>query len=120
MSEPLTNEELDKRLRCLGSIQGAVGMMAPVVAQAREANALRARVAELERERDEAREFVEAGVCGFLMTRCAACGHRLRADLPADSCPQCGAAAPVPWKEPQTYPDNCECERCVSARKARE
>lgn len=36
----LTNEELDARLHSLGSIQGAREMMAPVVAQAREANAL--------------------------------------------------------------------------------
>lgn len=49
----------------------------------------------------------------YLADRCWKCGHRFRSS--ASHCPQCSAAMKA--KDPKKFPENCDCNRCVEARK---
>lgn len=51
----------------------------------------------------------------WLRGRCYTCGHRLRADMPATGCPQCGEAFDG-RRDPRRFPEKCACPRCTEAR----
>lgn len=61
-------------------------------------------------------ELEEGGT--YIHGRCPECGHRLRQDLPASGCPQCGAT--FGSTTPLEYPEACECDRCEAVRAGRE
>ena len=75
---------------------------------------LQNQVDDLTEERDEARLF--ANNTGWIGDQCSVCGHRFRHY--ASHCPRCGKAITAPWNRPATYPDLCDCERCVELRGA--
>jgi len=66
--------------------------------------------------REEADAFADAlnDIC-WMTERCASCGHRFAFE--SSDCPQCDEKAAPPWEIPETWPERCECDRCVNARK---
>ena len=50
----------------------------------------------------------------YLWERCYKCGHRLR--FASSGCPQCGASFDGRPNAPKTWPEKCDCPRCVDAR----
>ncbi len=52
----------------------------------------------------------------YLWDRCYACGHRLR--FSSSGCPQCGTTFDG-REDPKTWPEDCNCARCIAARKKR-
>ncbi len=50
----------------------------------------------------------------YLWARCYNCGHRLA--MASDSCPQCGIHF-KDGEDPANWPEECDCERCVEARR---
>ncbi len=66
--------------------------------------ALEAKLAKSEREvrrlcnsLTEARSMVDGADLSWLLSRCPACGHEMRADTKADSCPQCSERFKAHW-----------------------
>ncbi len=97
----MTKEQLDETYESLC----ANGLSSPV---AHFLTVLLERIARLEAIGDER----DGGV--YIHGRCPECGHRLRQDLPASGCPQCGISF-GPYV-PYVYPETCECDRCEGVR----
>lgn len=100
----------EARIRLLGALAILVEDEIISSGRARELGSM-----SIDEQRDYLRGCLTAEDGGaYLHSRCPECGHRLREDLPASGCPQCGTTF-GPFV-PSEYPEICQCDRCVAVR----